>query len=547
MRRSIFWPAVIALACLGFAGAPAIADDSGRATASPGDAAAVVPEDVHLLLQITGAADIRRELADRPIARWLAAMVKSSEFDHAWTQLARDTGHSSAALFDQCFGRRVTVLYRRAGNGHEHDAWALITEMSADDSTDLLRRLEPRTLRSRHRFSLYELPEHDLLLARRNEIILIGPRQQPALVMDVLNRHGEGGANMRSLREADDFAAIRELSSGNIALFIRHERPLGGYSAAVLQLDEDRARLQHRARFDSPPFARDITRIEIDASPLNALEDHALVAMIEPTDIGTGPLETFLMAALGESLLSPTLRENLGDRRIIVLGDIEGRQEEEPVDLLAPTIAIALDLNNTDGARDEVDQQVTKFVRRLAERGGDRFTIDVPEADAFDESSAREVDISPATQWFTGSLPIAKPMTLNWSVLEESDCGFVVFATHPDELRDTLDALRSEKHGAAEEQGRGWINQTALGRFQSCGLINGVRISHHLESWAERPDLFHGTDGQAEEEFTHTLRIAARLAAGIDRLQWRLIRPSRNEMQLDVRLLLAPPSSARPE
>lgn len=548
MRSSIKLLAVAALACSVAADSHVLADDDDRARIKPFRAASVAPADVHLLLQIDGAADIRGELAYRPIARWLAAMVESSEFHHAWTQLAAHTGRDSGELFDRCFGRGVTVLHRRAGEGRDRDAWALITEMAVNDSTDLLRRLEPRTLRSRDRFSLYELPEHDLLLARRGEIMLIGPRQSPQLMFDVLSRHGKRGEDGRSLNEAEDFTTARDLIAGNIALFMRHEQPLGGHSAVVFYIDGGRVRLRHRAKFDSPPFARDITRIEIDASPLDALEDHALVAMIEPTDIGMGPLETFLVAALGEGLLSPTLRANLGDRRIIVLGDIEGRQEEEPVDLLAPTIAMALELKDADGALADLDEQVVKFVRQLAARGGDRFTIDVPDADAFVDGRPREIDVSSATQWFTGSLPIAQPMTLNWAVVDETDCGFVVFATHPNELRDTLASLECEKPQMVGKSRRLRIDDDDFGRFQSCGTVNGVRISHHLESWADRPDLFLGVgDAAAKDEFEQALRLTASLAAGIDRLRWRLVRPSRNEMQLDVRFILAAPESTRPE
>lgn len=555
MQTAMMMSAIAALVCGAIAEGPKpeTGDD-----ATPLRAASVVPEDVHLLIQIDDAAAIRAELADRPIARWIAAMVESSEFHQAWQQLAVHTGRESSDLFDRCFGRSVSVIYRRAGDGRDRDEWALITEMKADDSTDLLRRLQPRTLRSRSKFSIYELPEHDLLMARRGETMLIGPRQSPSLMLDVLSRHGRGDGIGKPLSEAEQFASVRELERGNIALFMRHQPPLGGHSAAVLRMDGEQMRLQHRARFDSPPFSRTVTRIEIDVSPLKALEDHALIAVIEPADIGMGPFESFLIAALGEGLFSPAMRENLSDRRIIVLGDIEGRQEEKQVDLLAPTITMAMEIKQANGALEEIDQHVVKLIRQLAAHGGGRFAIDVPDVDAFADAQARQVDLSPATHWFTGSLPIAQPMTLNWYVVDETESRYAVFATHPDALRDTMHSLSRTRPRAPIGGKEARSGEASTGRFQSCGTINGVRISQHLESWADRPDLFlgraHGDSERREDvadssrdEFQQTLKLMATFAGGIERLRWRLVRPSTHEMHLDLRLTLTAPESVRPE
>jgi hypothetical protein len=316
-------------------------------------------------------------------------------------------------------------------------------------------------------------------------------------------------------------------------------------------------RLRHHARFDRPPFARDVTKVTIDPAPLHSLEDHTLIAMIEPADIGMGPMETFVHAALGEGLLNPALRANLSDRRIIVLGDIEGRREQRPVDVLAPTVAIAFELQSADGAIDELDQQMVKLARRIANHGTGRFEITVPNDAVFRDGHQRLIDISPASEWFTGSLPIGKPLTLNWDVVSEDGARYAVIASHPNELRDTTRALmRSAKRG--DEDGQ--PSKRDAGRYQSCGTLNGVRISHHLESWAERPDLFFpqpavddGDEAQDHPqnptmtEFQQTLRLMARLAAGIDRVRWRMTRPNTHEMRLDVQMTLTAPHSARPE
>jgi hypothetical protein len=37
------------------------------------------------------------------------------------------------------------------------------------------------------------------------------------------------------------------------------------------------------------------------------------------------------------------------------------------------------------------------------------------------------------------------------------------------------------------------------------------------------------------------------LAAGLERVRWRLARPSATEIDLEIRIKLAPPESARPE
>jgi len=528
----------------------AATDDNGNDGRSPFRAAALAPADVHMLLQIDDAAALRAELADRPIARWITAIIETSDFHQAWEQLAADAGVASGELFDRCFGREVTVMHRRSAAGDELDEWALITNMPIADSTDLLRRLQPRTLRSRERFSIYEFPEHDLLLARRNGTLVIGPRRAAGLVQTVLSRLGSGADASDSLIASDDFTDARGLTRGDVALFIRHKPPLGGHSAAVLYRGGTQFRLKHRATFDAPPFARAVTKLDIDASPLEALEEDALVAMIEPADIGSGPLETFILASLGEGLLSPNVRRRVDDRRIIVLGEIEGRQEDKPIDILAPTISLALELDDAEGVLSDMDQQAVKLVERLKILGGNQFTIDVPSLEHLAARDLRQIDISSATRWFTGSLPIARPMTLNWTLVEDDDQRYAIFATHPDALRDTAAALR--RAPATED--------AHAGRFQSCGSINGVRIAHHLESWAERSDLFLGADAMndgadaekskaadVQEEFRQTLKLMAMLAGGIERLRWRLVRPSTHDMELDVSIRLSAPESAHRE
>ena len=148
--------------------APPSAVDAAR----PFDAAALAPPEVTLYLHVEGGADLRARLTDRPIARWARSVLTGGEVGRAWQGLTAATRLDAARLFDACLGRRATLLLRQREQAAE---WAVVSEVDPDQITQILVLLAPRVLSPRHQTAMLELPEQELVLARWDRLLIVGP------------------------------------------------------------------------------------------------------------------------------------------------------------------------------------------------------------------------------------------------------------------------------------------------------------------------------------------------------------------------------------
>jgi hypothetical protein len=549
MSRRMNSLALIAILCTALLGGEtqkvpeAVAGDASQTC--PFAFAEFVPQDVTLYLHINGAAGVRDELSSRPIGAWLNAAAGSGQAGRAWHRLAEHAGVNAERLFDMCFGRRMTLIARSQGD--ETAQWVVLTEIDPHRSARLLTRLKARAMPPRAGHSVWEIPEHDVVLAQRGSEMLIGPRSAPGLFTHLLETR-KGGVHGDSLAALPAIEKARTSGNSHLGLFVRHEPPMGGWSVAAARLDGDRVRVRHFGRFDHPPFGRPVSEIEIDTSPLEAFAEHALIAFMEPTDIGHSQFETFLSAVLGRGLLSAAMQRNICERRIFVVGEVTGEPPrprgddlDGAHDLQAPTLALCIELRDGTNAEKQLDHHMLDLARRIHDLGNGRYTIDVPAEPNFDNPRGRTIDISPAADWLTGGLPLVKPMSLNWTVVRSEGGGvWCVVATHPYQLRDAVRALQRPdaptlRAGNPDPENRSTVHTR--------GIINGPRIGHHLRSWAERPELL-AEPGRAND-LRQTLHLMSDFAIGIERAQWSIHRPSREEMILDITITLTPAPSGR--
>lgn len=524
---------ILTLTLCGDPAAPPAAPDG--VTAEPFVMARIAPADVSLMVHVEGAENFRRELADRPLNHWFEALSETSQAAAVWRDLAERVKIEPDRLFDLCFGRRVTLMVRSS------DEWALITEIPQRRADHLLGSLNAIVHGPRFGMAMLELPEHDLFIARSQRdsalgegTLVIGPKARLSLFEQVL-QHIENPA-AESLASSEAIQVGTGLGAGHIGVYTTHNEPMGGWSVAVATLNREQVTLRHRARFDAPPFERGLTKMKVDASVLAGFEDQALLAVIEPTDVGGGQFENYVRISVGKPMLSGPIHRNLCERRIFVVGEIEGRQEAEPVDIQATTMAVCLELKNPAVGESQFDRHMLVMARRLDELGRGAFEIKVPCASTFQPGQPRTIDISPATRWIAGSLPIAQPITLNWTVIAKADeegGGWAVLATHPQHLKDSVRALRRPPSDDRRQA-------------QNLGFASGPRIGQHLRSWSDRADLFTNADNPNQrDEFRNSLLLMSKLASGIEIARWRLNRPSENEMCLEITFQLAAPESAR--
>jgi hypothetical protein len=127
-----------------------------------------------------------------------------------------------------------------------------------------------------------------------------------------------------------------------------------------------------------------------------------------------------------------------------------------------------------------------------------------------------------------------KSVSLNWTVADTSAGKWFVIASHPRSLCDVVAALETGSPGAPR----------FIGKFESCGVGNGVRLERHLQSWSDAAPEFKPSD---VNQFRTTLRMMAELSGGLRACRWQLARPTDRDMRLDVQIELAAPESARGE
>ncbi|MHC4217771.1 MAG: hypothetical protein ACYSU7_04865 [Planctomycetota bacterium] len=522
---------------------------TGDQQAGPFQAAAVVPPDVRVYVHVRGAAEVRSELADRPIIEWVESWLDRGQLPEAWQRLADAAGTESSALFDLCLGRAMTVVFR----GREDETeWAVLTEIDRQQSGALLERLSPLVLGPKHDMGVFHLPDQELLLARGESVLLIAPHERSGLFYELIPNLAKPPDKALAAEPIMDEA--RALGPGRAGVFVRHAQPMGGCSVAVADLDEDRVKLRHASRFESAPFSTDVTRLRWDPAPVRGLEETMAVGFIEPTDIIGGRLDAFMTAALGVPLVPAELGDNLGDRRITAISEIEGRLQDPPFDLLLPTVARVYEVKDAKAAWQQLDDHMVRLVGALNRFGQGAFRLEPPDPATFVPGEPRRVEIGPLAKWILGDLPGLDRVSLNWTVTVAAQAevggeaegkvggmvggmvggpgGWCVIASDPRHLEEVARALATTP-----------ATEPDAARWASCGTAHGPRLARQLGTWRQQARLLAaGPDAEALED---TLSLMAELAHGLDRCRWRLCRPSAERVHLEAELQLSPPASTR--
>jgi hypothetical protein len=496
--------------------------------------AAIAPADVRVFVHLEDAAAMRAEVADRPIARFIHDAIGSGQLEKAWRSLADAAGMESAELFDVCFGRDVTLMIRGDGEAAQ---WALLSKMDADHSRMLVKNLRAVVETPREGAAIYAVPEQDLIVARTETRLLIGPKDHAELfhaVIPNLRRAVEQplAAAEQPLADHPAITKARGLGGGCAGVYFRHGEPMGGWSVAVIALEGETMSLRHAAKFEHAPFTTPVTNLTWDLSPLGIFDKRAIIAMMEPTDIGGGRLESFALATLGEALISPELRANLGDSKMILIGAKDGRLENPRVEASIPTIARCYEVKDPQQALAQFDAQIVRVTRAINHLQQGEFLVVVPDEAAFRAGGLRHIDLKPAAEKYFEGLPIMHNISINWAVAKGPNGDWIVVDSDPTQLKEIVATMESEPARAPE-----------LCRSNSCGLINGEPLSRELHNLTDQAGMF--VDPENVPEFRRTMRMLADLSGGIADCRWRLDRPSEQEMELEITMTLAPPESIR--
>ncbi len=489
--------------------------------------AELAPPDVRLYVQLRAAADWRSAVAARPIARCLQTLLTRGQLSEAWGRLADAADLEPAALFDATLGRDVAVFVRGAGDATE---WVAVAEAEPDQVDLIIQRLQARVLPPLSQAAMLELPDHELLLARRGGRLVFGPAPGSPLFFEVVPNLGGAEPSRPTLAGVEGIAAAAALGAGRAGIYLRHDPPIGGWSVAVADLQDNRFRLRHAARFEHAPFERPPTEVAWDMAPIEALRNASIVAFIEPSTSGGGPLEAFLQAGLGRPVFDAQLRANLGARRITAISDLDGRLSDPPFDLLLPTFARADEVKDPDAAWPMLDRTLLGLLRRLDEiRGCHEQPLALPDPQQLEARAPRQVAIGPLVAHFLGKFPGADRVTLNWMVQSGPQGHWTIVATGREHMATLAAALAAPP-------------ASDFGRWESCGTFDGPRLAEHLRSWRAAAAVL---AGPAEmPAVSEGLLLFSQLADGIERGRWRLSRPTAQDALTEIELLLSPPESS---
>ena len=332
-----------------------------------------------------------------------------------------------------------------------------------------------------------------------------------------------------------EHAAVKrgcELGAARAGVLIRHAPPLGGWSVAVADLEDDCLTVRHASRFDNTPFRSRITELTWDPAPLRCLEGTGFLGFIEPTDTAGGPFDAFVATLLGEPLISQALGDNLGARRITAFSDIEGRLEDPPFDLLLPTVARAYEVNDAARAWSQVDAHMIRLVGALNQLGQGSFHLEAPDTESFEPGRPRSVPIGPMARWLFGDVAGIDQTSLNWTVAGAATRWCIV-ASHPDHLDAVAAALDTDTClPVAGEQGR----------WTTSGIGDGKRLAQHLASWSTHAETLAAAEDVAA--MRDALNLLRELAQGVDRCRWRMTRPTLESVTTEAEFELSPPDSA---
>ncbi|MBL9149945.1 MAG: hypothetical protein JNM94_14745 [Phycisphaerae bacterium] len=545
--------AVVAAWCVttassGFAAAPPTSPvappPASASRADSMDALATAPANATAWIRVRDG----RALFASPEARALVSSFARALLDDAagkrWAGLASRLGWSDAEAFDRLLGRDVRVVLD-SGRGAPAD-WALLTAISDDDMGHLVRSLR-LTIGAG---AAFELPEDNLRLAYRDGWLAIGPiaaanaakgADAPAatrrsLFDDLADRGAlptEPAADAVTLERALVSRGIRDLPPGRISSAFRIGAPIDAACAVGADIVDGELKASVRGAFAEPPFPG-LASTTLDIAVLARFASSAIVASVDPISTEVAPDDAPIIALVPEIVPHGTFRANLGERRLILIGDLDGSTRSRKSAMRVPEIAVAYEVDDAQQARDDQDAYVAKAYAAIVERFAKPAGIDLA-SPSIPGEGIRIAPIGPALAAVTEDHPLVRSWCLSWQVVEETKpdgqkTAWQVYATDPDWLRTVSDTLAKGEAACA------------VGAA-SAGCASGERLAAHLRSWDGEAAAFVGKKATPDDiaEFRAGIELLASIAERFGSMHWTVSVAGERLVGVDLKARLTPP------
>ncbi len=542
-------------------------DDAARLFA----AARAVPASASLYLHVEDAMAIRQRHGGRPLAAWCLEMVGDSTATDAWARLAARAGASSEELFAAAFAGRVTLVGRPIATPDEPGGfeWAMLLDGDPATLRQLLGRFRPERLwPGELAVEAWRIPEAGVRVHLLPRVLVVAPDASVRFAEDIVRGLlAAGGQVPRDPAAAEGSVAAglwghpgiqagTGLGHGSVAFWTRSGDE--DWSAMVIDplTDEaDRIRVVAAASFASAPFDRPRTAARWSGGVVDTLAESAMAVVAEPMDIGWGRSGAWFARGLGQPLVSDRLQRQLAERRVFVLGEVEGRRLDPPVDAALPAIAMALEVRPAFAVASELDVHMSSLLRgfsRMAGLGGDAggATPVLAPSRTIAIDGRGFADLGPAIdRWWRGAgitaeaaadpaadgppAPLAAA-DLCWGLASGGSGHWIVLASHPAHLDDVTRALAAAR--PTPEPAAAWTAR---------GVLDGVRLGVHLRDLSDAAGLLAAADDPAARAtIAATLSAASDFVAAFARCRWSLQRPDDRTVRLELDLKLAEPPSS---
>jgi len=525
------------------------------------DMAEYVPADVTTYVNVCDGARLRSELAEIPLGSWLTKWTVSPDLVKAWTSLAVSAQLAGTDLFDTAFGEAFTLVVRGRGADAE---WAIISKVDAERTHKLLRALRPRLIDYWRGMPVYDLPEHQLIVSRHDDTLLIGPRsaRQRKLFETVCRAIVDDLDN--PLEDDAAFEEAAELGSDALFVFVRHDetaptQPGPGSNNHEFQLaarhigpgqrrgavrDPEPAvvsranwtaftgalngrELSLRHASSKPIF--EVNRREgveaWDMAPLAAISEHNVLALIKSVDQRDGLIDLVVEENLGGKQYHVAIRDQQSGRRILVVDEPDGSSRKV-------TVAQALELGCDEASIRDIEATLKGMninIRNL-DRGAYLVQSNPIKSVSIITRSFEEYGHDEVSAIFSG-LPVMEPMPLEWTVAAGPTANWCIMSNDHGKMVAMATALSEESDASPE-----------FGTWVSCGSGDGRRLAETLHKLA--------VPGMADQPFAglstrQSLGQITNIASVVDQFNWTLAQSSEGRLTLSVKLRLAKPAATQ--
>lgn len=536
--------------------------------APPWSSTDLVPQSVDLYLHVDDAAGLRRELASMPLADAFRAAFVDEELRSRWSTVSKRYGRSEERSFDDLLGRDVVFAIRRSGASTD---WLLATRVDEASIGRAIERLKGRMCGG----GLIEFPGQGVVASWRPPMLLVASSRESALFTYAIERSrgtvgpdpdptpSEGATTTASAdgkskssrpeRTAPLDAAVLEAPlsqhallahalawpSSRIQLFIRHPEAIAGASVVTAEFSEGRASIRHRAAFDHVALSCDAPEHEpLSSEILSRFEQTALLAILRRQC--DAPTSALLTGILPEAAPCDGMRQNAGDRWMLLVGDVDG---EPSVPCRVPAFALAIEVREPCAGRRHHEALLRRVIEGFNARYAKLFggEIALPQVAACaDVEDPRQCEIGPALRALANNHPLVRSCSLHLRMVAGDDGNWQLYATHRewlDRVARTLEgpAPVAAANAAAEVGAEAAAPAGPPDGFDHApeGFLDGRAAAAMIRSWGELAPEFVAKD---PARFREAIGLVSSMLRGIERIRWQLDRPAEQVIESRVRV-----------